>query len=806
MKIKLAIFAILVLALAVTGFGQITVYNAVPDTLAPNYASQAYQAQQTAEFGDYVHLDGTARNLRTVTVTMSNWATQASNTAVCAAHTELNCTAAGYDYPFTLNIYALSPTLLTGGVRNHGAVIATVTQTKTVPWRPADDLTHCPADSAWYSGGLCYHGYAFNMTFDMSGLNAVLPNDVIVGLYFNTQTWGDNPTLVAGPYTSLNMALPNSAPSVGTDDSSDKVFWRTATASRYTDGGVAGTGFREDTGWTGYGTLPIKITTAPDLCSTISAPTVNSLTGVSAAVQLSKADIGTCGVVSADFTLTYDYSKMHLSGTSWGAAWNAAGPSVTAYENPSGTVHVSIIGTSGTPEATSDPDFLHLTFSVVGPIGSSSPITLSDMLLNGGLVGTATNNGSLTVISGTISGTVTYTNTAIAVPGVTMTGNPGSITTPASTVRTGNTDSSGAYSLGGFGPAAYTVTPYKNYPGGTSTPAFGIMTDDATAIVRSIVGIDSPLTGVRLQAAKVSGTATPALSSFDAALIAQWIVGINNSINQTGHWKFTPANGGSFVVNANVTQNYTALLMGDVNQSWSNVAGAIPSPLDTNFEGARDTVRASLANAEAARGSVVTVPVRIDNLRGRSVGSYQFDIQYDPAVVEPTAKAADIGGTVGDSLNVVSNVVRPGLLKVAVYGAMPVTGDGVYMNLRFSTLGDANTRSPLSLRSFYFNDGRTFVATADGSISVTAAATTATIHGRVLSAYGQGIGSSRVILTSTKGQKVVTLSTPMGYFDFSGLDVGETYTVNVLAKRYTFSSRTVSVSDGVTELDMIADQ
>ncbi|HET6925032.1 MAG TPA: hypothetical protein VFH39_04340, partial [Candidatus Saccharimonadales bacterium] len=46
------------------------VYNALPSTSpAANYPSQPFQAQQTKEFGDAIHLGGTNRLLNTVTVT-----------------------------------------------------------------------------------------------------------------------------------------------------------------------------------------------------------------------------------------------------------------------------------------------------------------------------------------------------------------------------------------------------------------------------------------------------------------------------------------------------------------------------------------------------------------------------------------------------------------------------------------------------------------------------------------------------------------------------------------------------------------
>ena len=65
------------------------------------------------------------------------------------------------------------------------------------------------------------------------------------------------------------------------------------------------------------------------------------------------------------------------------------------------------------------------------------------------------------------------------------------------------------------------------------------------------------------------------------------------------------------------------------------------------------------------------------------IDAFQFDLWFDPSVISPAAVAASLNGTLADSLSVVANSSQPGLLKVAVYGAFPVSGDGVYVDLRF---------------------------------------------------------------------------------------------------------------------------
>jgi hypothetical protein len=114
----------------------------------------------------------------------------------------------------------------------------------------------------------------------------------------------------------------------------------------------------------------------------------------------------------------------------------------------------------------------------------------------------------------------------------------------------------------------------------------------------------------------------------------------------------------------------------------------------------------------------VTVPLRLDNLGGKEVTSYQFEIAYDPGVIMPLQLAADIDGTLSQGLSVLSNSPEPGLLKVVVYGAVPASGDGVYVKLRFMVIGESRGSTDLKIRAFRFNDGKDNVTAAGGRIVV----------------------------------------------------------------------------------------
>ena len=102
---------------------------------------------------------------------------------------------------------------------------------------------------------------------------------------------------------------------------------------------------------------------------------------------------------------------------------------------------------------------VNLNFTVVGTPGMVSPVSFNSFQYNEGPPCGTPNNGSVTVISGTITGKVTYGNIVQApvtryVPNVAIvaSGNPSVATTTVPGLP---------YSLSNFGPGAYTINPSK---------------------------------------------------------------------------------------------------------------------------------------------------------------------------------------------------------------------------------------------------------------------------------------------------------------------------------------------------------
>jgi hypothetical protein len=229
----------------------VVVYNSTSAAPA-NGPSEGFECCQNRQMGDEVALSGSARHLDTVTVDMSDWAlsTDPNNAAWCTANAG-RCVGNTWNLPVTLNVYAADHT--NGLIPAAGVLIGTVTQSISVPWRPAPDPVNCPGGTQWLGAGGCTNGFGFAATFNLHGAIPVVPDDIVLGVSFNTRDGGyvpiGGPT---GPYDSLNVLVAGSgSPSVGTDVNQDQIFIDSTNPLLYTDSSFGVGTFREDTGWLG---------------------------------------------------------------------------------------------------------------------------------------------------------------------------------------------------------------------------------------------------------------------------------------------------------------------------------------------------------------------------------------------------------------------------------------------------------------------------------------------------------------------------------------------------------------------------
>lgn len=78
------------------------------------------------------------------------------------------------------------------------------------------------------------------------------------------------------------------------------------------------------------------------------------------------------------------------------------------------------------------------------------------------------------------------------------------------------------------------------------------------------------------------------------------------------------------------------------------------------------------------------------------------------------------------------------------------------------------------------------------------------ISGRVITASGDPISRARVTLTGADGTVLSGITNPFGYYIVDDVPVGSTYLAEVSHKLHSFDSRTISVSDSITDFDFVA--
>lgn len=262
----------------------------------------------------------------------------------------------------------------------------------------------------------------------------------------------------------------------------------------------------------------------------------------------------------------------------------------------------------------------------------------------------------------------------------------------------------GTYSLGVTGAGPFTVTPKKTHGVNSITSL------DAAKVALHVAGV-TPLVGNQMLVADVSGNG--GVTSFDAGEIANFVVHASPS-GRTGTWKFLPDSISYPSMTTSITgQDYVGLLFGEVSGNWFDSSNR---PANRSVGGPQRGVGVSLPRVLSPTGKNLIVPVRVTTAADKDIIAYEFDLRYDPSVIQPQGTAVDLAGTVSRGLTAVTNVEEPGLIRVAVYGPRPINENGVLLNLRFTPVGVSGAVSALIWERFTFNEGELSVRLVDGQV------------------------------------------------------------------------------------------
>jgi len=431
-------------------------------------------------------------------------------------------------------------------------------------------------------------------------------------------------------------------------------------------------------------------------CIAVSVPT--NLTGGQGSIVTVPINVGNLtgqGVVSYDFTLTFNSSVLTPASPAFDAAGTLSnGLTVTPNTSTPGQITVSAFGINA---LSGSGTLLNLRFNVVGAPNSTTGLNFSLFRFNEGTPCSTTSNGFFTVQNNfSISGVISYciANTKKVANVV--------LTTIGAPPLSGTSNSSGNYTISNIPGGAVTVTPAK------TGDVNGISSFDASQVAQASAGLIT-LTSCQQVAADASNNGS--VSSFDASQIAQFAAGLPvNPPNVTGTWKFVPANRLYNPLSSNLSnENYDAVLVGDVSGNWTSPTG--PS----GNTGTTVQIPVTLPNLSTKAGSSVTVPVKVGNFGTSRIVSYDFEIEFDPSVLQLLDSPVDVAGTLSDAFTITPNPAA-GRLRVSGFGLARLEGSGTLLNLKFNVVGAPGASSALTWRGFAFNEDAQSNLTGGGVI------------------------------------------------------------------------------------------
>lgn len=328
---------------------------------------------------------------------------------------------------------------------------------------------------------------------------------------------------------------------------------------------------------------------------------------------------------------------------------------------------------SATP-ITGNAPILQLTMRLVGPAGTASALDLAAAILNEGALPVTTTNGLVTVLRELrISGRVLYYTEQRPVSGAVI----GATDLASGILATTTTDTLGVYGLAPLAPGDYQVSATR-----AQSTAEGIDPRDVSDILRYAVGLVS-LSANQQRCADVSGNGR--VGTTDASLILRYLVGLETAFPAGAFWQFLPATT-TISLLENRTQDFTALLLGDVNADWHRQTTAKPVAVG------EPRLRFRLLPAPEAGAALFALAGEdLQAIRGGVLR-----LRYDPTLLE--AVAVTPTGLTIDCL-VATNLQEPGDIRMAFAGIDELAGTGELFLVRFRERGPLGTATTVTIEA-----------------------------------------------------------------------------------------------------------
>lgn len=357
----------------------------------------------------------------------------------------------------------------------------------------------------------------------------------------------------------------------------------------------------------------------------------------------------------------------------------------------------------------------------------------------------------------------------------------------------------------------------------------GITAFDATLVLRHVAAAGQGQNALSVNqqlAADANNSGT--ITAFDATQILRFVAAGNQTATTgaVGTWKFAPAaRTYDPLGNSMSDEDYTAVLIGEVNGNWNpptvfesfaaNEQSPPATPKNEDSEKANDgqatsethseigEIQIALPNATAARnGEILTVPIVLLNEIGKTISAYSFDLRFDPSMLRPdAANPTDVAETLSQNFSVAAATTQAGKIGIAASSSGGENANfrrgGTLLKLRFRVLRAPSDPRRSTVRLIFaakpiFEDSvgaMLSVKGTNGSVNIVKNAEIGfvAVGGRV--AIGErGIRNAIITLAAANGETRRVLTGENGYYGFSNLPAGASYTISITSKRFAFKS------------------
>jgi hypothetical protein len=212
------------------------------------------------------------------------------------------------------------------------------------------------------------------------------------------------------------------------------------------------------------------------------------------------------------------------------------------------------------------------------------------------------------------------------------------------------------------------ITPSK--PREEDVESWVLTSYDAALVLQYLAGLD---TLSRLQKIAADADNSGSIDALDAAYIARYAVGLKNdsrSNSKVGNWTFIPPSRPyTNVIQVFRHEDYQGVVAGDVSENWGNPSGSGKASASAFCPHWIQVSRIS---------ETIDVPVSMEEHSG--LLSADVWLKYDPSCLDFQAV---VKTELTSGFNLEFNEESEGFLKIALYGACPLSEAGTILNVRF---------------------------------------------------------------------------------------------------------------------------